>query len=309
MNSRIQLRHLQAYRAIMTTGSITAATSSVNLSQPAISRLLSVLEKELDLKLFYRRGRRLVPTVEGQSFFRRIEGTLSGIDEIPSIANDVKINNYGRLRICGIGPLVFSNYLPNAVATFRERFPDAQITMDMRRREDIDEWVASRQADIGFTLMPIESRSVAWRKIITVSALAIFPKGHHLEARECVELAELGNEVTVLPKQNVRLRQYADAVLGDKGGINVDIETSTAVTSCHLVASKVGVGISDPFSVLGVGKDRLSVARLMPEIKLSYCAIWPTDREPSRRVEDFLASVEASSKGFFEQCPQALPLT
>lgn len=292
----------------MTTGSITAATGIVNLSQPAVSRLLAVLEEELGFKLFYRRGRRLVPTIEGQSFFRRTEGTLSGIDDIPSIANDVRTNRYGRLRICGIGPLVFGSYLPRAVEHFRSSFPDAQITLDMRRREDIDEWVASRQADVGFTLLPVESRSVSWRRIITVRAVAIFPKRHRFDGRESVDAVELRDEVTVLPKQNVRLRQYSDAVLfGGQDGVHVDIETSTAVSSCHLVASNVGVGISDPFSVSGLGRERLAVARLEPELKLSYCAIWPTDREPSKQTQDFLTSVSIIKDSFFEDYPEARP--
>lgn len=305
---RIQLRHLQAFRAIMLTGSITAATNVVNLSQPAISRLLAGLEEELGFKLFYRRGRRLVATVEGQSFFRRIEGTLSGIDDIPSIANDVKVNSYGRLRICGIGPLLFGAYLPPAIGRFQNRFPDAKVTVDMRRREDIDEWVASRQADIGFTMMPIESQSVAWQPLITVRAVAIFPKGHRFEGRAQVDASELCEEVTVLPKQNVRLRQYGDAaIFSGQGDMQVDIETSTAVTSCHLVANGAGVGISDPFSVSGLGRDKLSIARLEPELRLSYCAIWPKDREPSQQAQDFLAAVSDMNNVFFEAYPEARP--
>lgn len=292
----------------MTTGTITAATGIVNLSQPAISRLLAVLEEELGFKLFYRRGRRLVPTVEGHSFFRRIEGTLSGIDDIPSIANDVRVNSYGRLSICGIGPLVFGDYLPKAVGRFQSKFPDAKITMEMRRREDIDEWVASRQADIGFTLSPIESQAVAWQQLITVRAVAIFPKGHRFDRRESIDAAELNDEVTVLPKQNVRLRQYADAALfGGQGSMRVDVETSTAVTSCHLVANNVGVGISDPFSVSGLERNKIAIARLEPELKLSYCAIWPKDREPSQQAQDFLDAVSSINEEFLDQYPEARP--
>ncbi|WP_159453075.1 LysR family transcriptional regulator [Pseudooctadecabacter jejudonensis] len=309
MTSRIRLKHLQAFRAIVNAGSITAATRMVNLSQPAISRLLAVLEEELGFKLFYRRGRRLVATVEGQSFFRRIEGTLSGIDDIPSIAADVRVNSYGRLRICSIGPLLLGDYLPKATARFQGDFPDAKVTMEWRRREDIDEWVSSRQADIGFTLLPIESNSVTWRKLITVRAVAIFPKGQCFDGRETVHASELRDETTVLPKQNVRLRQYSDAAMfGDQGDMRVDIETSTAVTSCHLVANNVGVGISDPFSVSGLGRDRLGIARLEPELTLTYCAIWPKDREPSQQAMDFLDAVAQVGGEFFEAFPEACPV-
>lgn len=310
MNSRIQLRHLLAYRAIMSTGSISAATNLVNLSQPAISRLLALLEEELGIRLFYRRGRRLVPTVEGVSFFRRIEGTLSGFDEISSIAEDIRLNKIGRLRICGIGPFVFSDFLPTAIARYRAAHPNTKMTVDMRRREDIDEWVASRQTDLGFTLQPIESQSVSWRTFIQVAAVAVIPRGHRLDGRDTLSVENVVDDTIILPKQSTRIRQIADAAfLSQQDHMEVDIETSTALASCHLVAQGVGIAISDPFSASGIRSDLVSVARWSPELKLSYCAIWPKDREPSEQSQDFLEMVDLQAENFLDENPQARPLS
>ena len=308
MGSRIQLRHLLAYRAIMASGSITAATKLVNLSQPAISRLLARLEDEIGFKLFYRRGRRLVPTVEGISFFRRIEGTLSGIDEIPSIAGDIRLNKQGRLRICGIGPLVFGSFLPSAIARYLDAFPGTKLTVDMRRREDIDEWVASRQTDLGFTLMPVESRAVSSRPIATVATVAALPSGHRLAGRSELTVSDFEGETIILPKQSVRLRQMLDAeFLSHRGGMAVDIETSTALASCQLISQGIGVGLCDPFSISAVRRERVSVARWRPELRLTYCAIWPKDREPSAQALQFLEVIDHASKTFLAEFPEARP--
>lgn len=305
---KIQLRHLMAYRAVMSAGSITAATHRVNLSQPAISRLIAVMEAELGFKLFYRRGRRLVPTIEGTSFFRRIEGTLAGIDDIPAIADDVRLNKEGRLRVCGIGPLVFGQLLPDAVARYRKINPETQMTLEMRRREDIDEWVASRQADLGFTMQPIESKSVAFQDILTVSPVAVLPKGHRFADKKCIGLDDLRGETLIFPKQSVRLRQIVDTyLLRSPRPLGIDIETSTAIASCHLVAQGVGVAISDPFSASGLDRDLVSIVRWSPNIELTYCAIWPKDREPGDQAQMFLKSVVAASKAFLSDFPQACP--
>ncbi len=305
---KIQLRHLLAYRAIMATGSITAATKIINLSQPAISRLLAMLEDELGFKLFYRRGRRLVPTVEGTSFFRRIEGTLSGIDDISSIADDIRLNKQGRLRICGIGPLVFGSYLPDAVARYLHSYPGTQMTLDMRRREDIDEWVASRQTDLGFTLLPVESQAVSSRPLVTVAVVAVIPAGHRLEKRDALTVADFDGETVILPKPGVRLRQLSDAAfLSHRGGMSVDIETSTALASVHLIAQGVGVGLSDPFSVSCVDRSRVSVLRWEPELPLTYCAIWPKDREPSAQALQFLEFVDEATHTFLREFPESRP--
>ena len=292
----------------MTTGSITAATQVVNLSQPAISRLIAVMEAELGFKLFYRQGRRLIPSVEGRSFFLRIEGTLSGIDDIDSIANDIRYNKEGRLRLCAMGPLLFSRLLPNAIASYRSAYPETQLTVEMRRREDIDEWVASRQADLGFTLMPVESKSVSSEQIVTVAAVGIVPKDHRLADQKVLSLSDFENETLILPKQSIRLRQIVDAeILRGKRSVAVDIETSTALASCHLVAQGVGVGVSDPFSFSGVGREHIAVSRWEPAITLTYCAIWPKDREPTDQTRRFLDVVRSSAEIFLNEYPEARP--
>ena len=88
----IRLRQLRAYQAIMSFGTVSAAADSLHLTQSSVSRLLAGLEQELGFSLFYRRGRRLVPSVEGRNFYQRIEGALASIEGITTIANDVRLN-------------------------------------------------------------------------------------------------------------------------------------------------------------------------------------------------------------------------
>jgi len=56
------LKSLECFRAIITSGSATAAAQQLGLTQPAVSRLLGLLEASVGFELFHRRKGRLVPT-------------------------------------------------------------------------------------------------------------------------------------------------------------------------------------------------------------------------------------------------------
>ena len=86
----MNLKRLQAFRAVYETRSVTAAAQRLHMTQPAVSRLISDLEKELGLQLFARQRQRLVCTEDGRSFFHEAERALAAVDQVVDIARDIR---------------------------------------------------------------------------------------------------------------------------------------------------------------------------------------------------------------------------
>ena len=61
---RLNQRQVEAFRAVMVTGGITSAAQLMNVTQPAVSRLIRDLQVAVGLRLFERVGTRLLPTSE-----------------------------------------------------------------------------------------------------------------------------------------------------------------------------------------------------------------------------------------------------
>src|SRR5258708_32265846 len=95
----MNLKRLQAFRAVFEAGSVTRAAEQLHTTQPALSRLIADLEAELGLALFVRQRRRLVPTAEGRTFPREAEKALVPVDQIVAIARDIRALNGSHLRI------------------------------------------------------------------------------------------------------------------------------------------------------------------------------------------------------------------
>ena len=83
----MELRQLEAFAAVMSTGSVTAAGRLLGGSQPAISRLL--LEAEIGYALFSRSGPRVTPTEQGFLLYEDVERALAGMRQIRERAGEI----------------------------------------------------------------------------------------------------------------------------------------------------------------------------------------------------------------------------
>lgn len=69
----MRLRHIEVFNAVMLTGSVSAAARLMNVTQPAVSRILAHAELQLGFALFHRLKGRLVPTTEAQTLSRLLK--------------------------------------------------------------------------------------------------------------------------------------------------------------------------------------------------------------------------------------------
>ena len=102
------VRQLEAFRATMMAGTVSGAATLLGVSQPAVSRLLARLEKEIKITLFDRSTGRLAPTREAQILYDQVERTFVSVDKIREIAADIGAARAGHLHIAAmLGMLAF----------------------------------------------------------------------------------------------------------------------------------------------------------------------------------------------------------
>ena len=90
----MNLRQCEIFRAVMTTSSITEAADRLGITQPAVSKMLAQIERDLGFPLFLRERRRLVPTPEAQALFKEVERAFLGLEHLTRFARDLK-ERYG----------------------------------------------------------------------------------------------------------------------------------------------------------------------------------------------------------------------
>src|SRR5690554_4814507 len=104
----LSARQIEAFRAVMFTGSITSASVALCVTQPAVSRLIRSLEETTELSLCERRGNHVVPTAEAAALLAEVERSFVGLSRIAAFAQALRAQTAGSLRIAAMPTLAGS---------------------------------------------------------------------------------------------------------------------------------------------------------------------------------------------------------
>jgi len=284
----IRMRQLRVFKSVVESGTVSEAAQSLFLTQSSVSKTLASLEEELGFLLFDRIGRRLKLSREGRLFYAKIENAIETFEDIQLAATDIRDNQGRRLRVCAIGPMLCS-LVPSALQVFSAKHSDFNFSVDLIPRIEIEEWMAQQHADLGFTLLPIETSQLNFETLETVNAVVVVPKDHELHTRTRLTPEDLADQHMILPRPAVRVRGLVEASFVESGiSLRVQTQTTSAVSAVHLVASGLGISIIDPFTVTGLQSDRVVAIPFLPDIKLSYGVIWPKNRSLSDSELEFI---------------------
>ena len=110
----ITFRQVDAFRTVISTGTVTEAAAMLGISQPAVSRLISDFEEEVGFQLFQRSGRVLVPTDEARLLVEEVRQAVSGMEHIKDSAEAIGKFGHAHLNLV-ITPGVSSQLAPDLV--------------------------------------------------------------------------------------------------------------------------------------------------------------------------------------------------
>ncbi|MEE8527188.1 MAG: HTH-type transcriptional regulator CysB [Gammaproteobacteria bacterium] len=144
----MKLQQLKYLLAIVDNGlNITAAADRLYTSQPGVSKQLKLLEEELGLQLFARKGKSLESlTAAGHQVIDRARLIMQEVDNIRSLASDYYQEEEGTLSI-GTTHTQARYVLPEVVKSFRKLYPGVNLNLHQGTSEQIADMVAANEID------------------------------------------------------------------------------------------------------------------------------------------------------------------
>ena len=240
---KINLRGLESFREIMRAGSATAAARQLGLSQPAVSRLIAQLEREIGFRLFHRVKGRLVPTPQAQLLFEEVDVAFLGIERVQSLVRDMRELNTGQLRI--VAPPSFAEGpLVAVVRAFMAAHPKVAVSLDSRTRPTTMNLVATRTADCGFGKLPIDHAGIITRPLVVNGTACALARRHPLARRRELGPADLaGEKLIMIGRGGETRRQIEEAFRGAGVELRAQLETHNVGAACAFAAAGAGIAL------------------------------------------------------------------
>ncbi|MCW5653491.1 LysR family transcriptional regulator [Hydrogenophaga sp.] len=244
----MNLRQIEVFRAVMTTGSTTEAARLLHVSQPGISRLVRHLELQLGVSLFERRSGRLVPTAEARELQAEIEKVYRGVQHVRDVAAHLRFGTHTTLRVLSSANTALQ-LVPRSIAALVGQFPAARVLFESLPTREIVKLLVSEEADVALSSAPLDHPALEIEEIGRWQLLCALPAGHALlrQRRPSLASALTGRLVVYSPEapQSAVIEHWIQS-----HGVarNVAAEVRSGLAACSVAATGVAMAFVDDLS-------------------------------------------------------------
>ena len=284
----MNLSYLAAFRAVMLSGTVSAAAEILGRSQPAVSRLLDRLEEELGVSLFERRRGLISPTRAAHQLFDEIERAYVSLDNLKTFAARVAEGETSRV-VMAVMPALGITFIPQLLAKFRQDWPQTRVVLNVRLSATIEGWASSQEIDFGLAEIPLKRSGFRSETFSDTPYIAAVPRDHELADRASLGPKDLLRGPFISWTSFVAAGQLVAQAFRSSG---VPLETTCEVTfsasAYEMVKQGMGVALVDPYTALKQRDDRVRLIPFAPTIPFNVALLRPEARPPSRAADALL---------------------
>lgn len=275
--SGIKLRQLRLLVAVNEQGSILRAAATLNVAQPAATKMVRDLEKALGVELFARSTRGVVPTLFGEVVIRHAKLVLAQLrhasDELASLTQGAS----GRVAV---GTLLAAapHLLPHAIVALKHERPGINVSVIEGTNDKLRPMLRGGDLDLVIGRLPeYRERTGLIHEILYEEPVSIVVrKGHPLARRRGVKLADLQSQEWILPPPETSLRRQLEQ--GFRGaGLELPVPSieSVSILANFTILRETDMVAALPHQVAGSQSD---LVRLPIDVDIGYGAVGVTLR-------------------------------
>ncbi|OBK47449.1 LysR family transcriptional regulator [Mycobacterium kubicae] len=277
---------LKTFLAVVDHGGFTSASRKLRLSQPAVSRAVASLEKELGLPLLHRQRDGVQLSEAGKRTARHAREALRHLDEMHAEVAAMRGGITGTIRLASL-PFTTDVLVAPQLREFSQRHPGVEICVLEGSEPEIRDWLDQGAADAGVISLPARGLTTAF--LAAQDMLAVVPAGHRLAARDEISYVELAREPFVRATGGCAQIYMAVA---NQVGVELDVAFEASGMSAVLAIVRSGMGVSILPAAALIGHPRgIAVRRLVPRTIRNLAVAVSASAGPAARA--FLDQIAA----------------
>jgi DNA-binding transcriptional LysR family regulator len=193
----LDVKRLRVLREVAARGSFSAAAEALAYTQSAVSQQIAALEREAHTKLVERSARGVRLTEAGRALVRHADVILARLADAEAELEAIAGLRGGRLRLVSF-PTAGATLMPRAIATFRERHPGVELTLEPGEPDEALAALRAGACDVALTIeapfRPAEEDGVERLHLLDDPMYVVLPAAHPLADRPRIRLEELAGE-------------------------------------------------------------------------------------------------------------------
>jgi DNA-binding transcriptional LysR family regulator len=276
----LNVNRLRILREVAHRGSFSAAAEHLSYTQSAVSQQIGALEAETGMTLLERHPRGVSLTAAGQTLIGHAESVLADLDAAEAALAAIAGLRGGRLRMASF-PTAGATLMPLAIATFRARHPDVELTLAEGEPEQIAPRLRTGEFDLAllfeFDSSPFDpdggsgqtDGSASDGRLTRVELLQdplylALPRTHRLADRRRLRLQDLREEAWIQTAESSSCARHVVRCCHAAGfEPHVSFQSDDYQTVQGLVAAGVGVALI-PELALSVIREDIVIRALSP---------------------------------------------
>lgn len=275
------LDQLRILKAIASEGSFKRAADSLFVSQPAVSLQVQHLERQLNVPLFDRGGRRAQLTEAGRLLISYGDRILGLCQETCRAIEDLQ-NLHGGTLVIGASQTTGTYLMPRLIGQFRQQYPEVAVHLHVHSTRRTAWSVVNGQVDlaiVGGEIPPELCHSLEILPYALDEFVLVIPRDHDLGERKWISREELYNLRFIALDAQSTTRKVIDQVLAKNGVVPRQLLIEMELNSIEAIKSAVQAGLGVAFLPLNalekelelkalhrVGIDGLVIRRLLVQI-------------------------------------------
>lgn len=272
--------------------SFTNASKKIYISQPALSKSIKKLEKDMNVELINRDTKNFSLTDEGKLFYDNAKRSIEVINaEMQKLEENFKIGRQV-LRL-GLPPIVGTIYFASIIAKFSHEYPNIDIKITEEGTNDIKYKIQDETIDLGIAVLPVEQTGIISEFIVSGDVVLVVSKNHKYASREFIDMNELKDEKFITFSNEFMMYNRTIRIAKESGfNPNIVMQTSQWDFIVEMVSLNQGVTIMPRKIVERFKDDSVSIVTITNiNTKYDIGFISKENKHKSKAVNLFLEYV------------------
>lgn len=295
-------REIEVFAAVMLHGTTTKAADALDITQPAVSKMLQQLTEKADFQLFRKSRQRLIATPEAQMLYAEVQRVFESARSISRVAKEIRELRSGRLKITAL-PAFGSTLLPSIITSFSKQHPSVSISLDIRSSSTVIERASRNQLDIGIGVTTSdENPSIVRRALTATPPVCVMPAGHKLSRLEVIQADDLDDVNFISMGSGDPMRRQLDSLCDEREvKRQVKLEVSLSSACIDLAACGAGVTVVDRLSAWMARDQPIEIRDFRPHLDLNLSVYRPWGVIASTAADTFVEHLIQTTRNFMNE--------